>query len=565
MLNRLSINLKILLCPILFGLALLVIGITVSLGLAEQQRVSQSLTDQNLPAVIASDELLQGIADVQSDMLSIVVWKRLGRGDEDIAKIRSAIDNRLTRIAELSKTVSGKTAASDQERAALSSLVSEVDGYIASAKAAADMAQRNPALATPLITTAAAKYDTLRAQLDLIQKSTVRTALAEGQRARDLADQLRLVLILVSVISVSAALAASLGVGRHLSHGINRIASGMSRLAEGNLAIKIDGEQRRDEIGHMARALTVFRDNASAVEQLRQQQAKLEAEAKEEQRRVVEQLAAQIERAVDQLVADLARVSTDMTSRAEQMVRKVGEADEESKRVAAVSMETSQRISSIAAAIEELTRSISQVGQQSDSSLVIAKEAVQEAEKTDTTITGLSEAAQRINDVVGIISEIAEQTNLLALNATIEAARAGDAGKGFAVVASEVKNLANQTAGATGEIGQQISSVQRAVGEAVETIRGISDTIGKISDMADVISSSVAEQTGVTREIAGNVVQIEQGATAVANNTAEVNRTVQNLGSEAQVVLDTARQVLQRTQGLKQEIATLVGELRTRG
>jgi murein DD-endopeptidase MepM/ murein hydrolase activator NlpD len=175
-------------------------------------------------------------------------------------------------------------------------------------------------------------------------------------------------------------------------------------------------------------------------------------------------------------------------------------------------------VQTVAAAAEELNASIAEIGRQVQSASTMAGGAVQQAEKTNQQVQGLAEAAQKIGDVVKLISDIAAQTNLLALNATIEAARAGDAGKGFAVVASEVKNLATQTAKATEEISQQIASIQAATGEAVGAIQGIGKTIVEINQVASSIAAAVEEQNASTREIARNVQETSAGTQEVSSN-----------------------------------------------
>jgi methyl-accepting chemotaxis protein len=335
----------------------------------------------------------------------------------------------------------------------------------------------------------------------------------------------------------------------------------MGALAGGNLEIEIPGRGKADEIGDMAKAIQVFKDNMVDTERLRHEQTELEARQAESRKADMVKLADQFEQAVGEIVDTVSSASGELEASAGTLTATATRAQDLSTEVASASQEASANVQAVASATEELSSSVSEIARQVQESARIASEAVGQASKTNDRVSELSKAAARIGDVVELISTIAGQTNLLALNATIEAARAGEAGRGFAVVASEVKALAEQTAKATGEIAQQVSGIQAATEESVGSIREISSTIGRLSEISSTVAAAVEEQGAATQEISRNVQQAAHGTQRVSTNIGDVQRGAADTGSASSQVLSAARSLSADSNRLKQEVAKFLSSV----
>ncbi len=360
-----------------------------------------------------------------------------------------------------------------------------------------------------------------------------------------------LLLVLVSVLF-----------GRRMASSISAMTTAMDGLAKGNTDTEIPALERGDEVGHMAKAVEVFKRNAIEMESLRKESETADLKAKEDKKQAMNDLANSFESSVSGIIDTVGTASSELQSTAQSMTTMAESASVKSTAVASASEEASTNVQIVAAAAEEMASTIDEITRQVTQSNEITKKAVVDAEHTNETVQGLAEAAQKIGDVLSLISDIAEQTNLLALNATIEAARAGDAGKGFAVVASEVKSLANQTAKATEEIASQINSMQNVTGEAVGAIEGIGGTIGQINEIATTIAAAVEEQSAATQEIARNVQEASRGTAEVNSNISGVTEVVSQTGSASNQVLDSASQLSQEAVNLKTEVAKFLDEVR---
>ena len=355
---------------------------------------------------------------------------------------------------------------------------------------------------------------------------------------------------------------AAFALGRGLVRPLGTICGVMDGLAKGDLNVEVPFVERRNEIGHIARSLAVFKDRLIGAERLRVEREEATARAVAERRAAMDRIAGEFEKSVGSIVAGAASSAAEMQRSAQSLSAIAKETSRQSTSVAAAAEQTTANVQTVAAATEELSTSGQEISRQIAYSASIAQSAVAQANRTNTMVEGLLKATQKIGEVMGLIQNIAGQTNLLALNATIEAARAGDAGKGFAVVASEVKALSTQTAKATEEIADQIQSIRDATGVTAEAMREIGATIGQIDEIATRIAAAVEEQGGSTKEIARNVQQAAQGTQGVTQNIAEVTRASGQVGSAAELVLDSAGELAKQSERLKQEVEGFLATVR---
>jgi methyl-accepting chemotaxis protein len=404
--------------------------------------------------------------------------------------------------------------------------------------------------------------DAIASQLELVDDMVAFSKSRADEQHAEATAEIRTSYIL-SAISGVAAVGGALLLGIFgIAHPLTGLVYLLQRMAKGE-DVEMAALTRRDEIGDTARAV-------ESVKTMLGEKARLETRAKtdqdrlaaEQRRQEMHRLASQFEAAVGQIIETVSSASTELEASAGTLTATAGRSQQLSTVVAAASEEASTNVQSVASATEELSSSVNEISRQVQESARMAGEAVSQARSTTDRVGELSTAASRIGAVVELINTIAGQTNLLALNATIEAARAGEAGRGFAVVASEVKALAEQTAKATGEIGQQISGIQSATQLSVAAIKDISVTIERLSEIASTIAAAVEEQGAATQEISRNVQQAAQGAGQVSSNVADVQRGATETGSASSQVLAAAQSLSIESNRLKLEVGNFLNTVR---
>ncbi|MGO8917626.1 MAG: methyl-accepting chemotaxis protein [Stellaceae bacterium] len=351
-------------------------------------------------------------------------------------------------------------------------------------------------------------------------------------------------------------------ISRNITRSLTSLKTKMEKLAAGDIAVSIDETAQRDEIGEMAKAVQVFKDNAAAMRQLQSEQEAMKHRAEAERKRALTDLADSFEGQVRGIVDSVSQAASQMQATARSMSATADGSRQRTLVVADSATKATANVQTVAAASEELSASIAEIGRQVVQAASVAKRAADDGQRTNTTVGGLAAAAQKIGEVVQLINDVAGQTNLLALNATIEAARAGEAGKGFAVVASEVKSLATQTSKATDEIRTQITAIQEETNSAVTAIQDISKTILEVNEISASIASAVEEQTAATQEITRNVQQAAHGTQDVSQNIAAVSAAADEAGAAATQVLGAADDLANQANALRQQVDKFLTTLR---
>lgn len=353
--------------------------------------------------------------------------------------------------------------------------------------------------------------------------------------------------------------------GRMITRPLNRLADTMQRLSQGRLDVAVADQKRKDEIGSMAAAVQVFKNNMIEAERLRTEQAESEKRLAFTRKADMNRLASNFEAAIGNIVLKVSQASSQLENAARTLTNTAETTQNLAANVTVASGQASANVEAVAAATEEMTASIHEIARHVQESNRIASEAVNQARETDTRIGELSVAADRIGDVVKLITAIAEQTNLLALNATIEAARAGEAGRGFAVVAQEVKALAAQTARATQEIASRIEAMQTTTHRSVSAIQSISGTIRKLDEFSTRIAAAVEQQAIAAKEIAGNVNAAATGVGHVAQAIGEIEIIANGTASAASRLRLAAKSVSGHTDKIRQRVMAFAEEIRAAG
>ncbi|SUB00061.1 Methyl-accepting chemotaxis protein 2 [Pannonibacter phragmitetus] len=406
-------------------------------------------------------------------------------------------------------------------------------------------------------------FDAATARLDIIRTETLDLLKAAGETVAVMESEAysrALVAGVMSAAAIAVTVIISLFNLRAILANLRQIRAALGRVAKDETDFTMPLLERGDEIGDLARAGTVFQDNArrrQALEKEMEQERSLEGGRQSQVEAIIDRFRSMIDASM-QAVAEKTEA---MAGSAQRVTEVSGQAFAAADQARAASATSSRSVQTVAAAAEELSSAISEILNQSDRSSVAITAATEVARETDVHVSSLAEATDKIGVVVEMIRAIAEQTNLLALNATIEAARAGEAGKGFAVVAAEVKELSNQTARATEEIAAQITSVQGMTGKAVTSIQRITGSIASVMEMTMAIKNAVGEQSAATREITQSITIAADGSDQVAASVANVTQTAHDTRIEAEMVDSLSRDVKSVSENLSRAVDAFLADM----
>jgi methyl-accepting chemotaxis protein len=347
-----------------------------------------------------------------------------------------------------------------------------------------------------------------------------------------------------------------------LGRPLKSITGVITALANGNLDMQVPMQERRDEVGDISKAVQVFKENALRTRQLEAEQEALQEKAREEKHQLMNKLADDFESRICNFVETVSIAADELNSTAQAMSGISTSASERSAAVMAASEEASNNVHIVASAAEDMSSSMTRINDHMVEASSSSKQAVSVVEKTSGQIEVLTKTADKIGEVIKIISDIADQTNLLALNATIESARAGEAGKGFAVVASEVKNLASQTVKATEDIIKQVEEIQLATGQAVTSIAEIGEVIQQVDQTSSTIAEAIEQQGQATQEITHSANEAALGTHEVSQNISGVTDASQEVGQVSGQVMMAASELSRQSATLKGEVKEFIAQIR---
>jgi methyl-accepting chemotaxis protein len=559
-LNNTRISLKVFIAPALITVFMLGMAAVSHQGASQQRVALDAIAGPTIAKTGAAEAAADAANMVHVNLFRLISWAANSNEEKKIKESTQRVEQSFGNVARFLDQLGG-FAMVDAERDALQAVRTALGAYREAAKNVIDMAAADAASALLFMMEAEQKFDVLQAEIehmDEVRDQETAKTLAQTESDADAASVL--FFSLLGIALVLAAVVTAL-IARLIARPIVGMTTAMTALANGDKQTDVTGAERKDEIGAMAKAVLVFKENMLRADALAAEQEQ-ERAAKEARARRLEASAQNFDRSVTGVVKAVSDSTSQLQGSAQTMSAAAEEASRQATAVASASEQASTNVQTVASAAEELSSSIEEIGRQVSQSARIAQEAVTTAERTNATVQGLADAAQRIGDVVKLINDIASQTNLLALNATIEAARAGEAGKGFAVVASEVKNLANQTAKATEEIGAQIAGIQASTKDSVTAIQGIGSTIREINEIATSIASAVEEQGAATREIARNVQQAAAGTNEVSTNIVGVTKASGETGATADQVLNAAQEMARQTESLRGEVERFLADVK---
>lgn len=594
-LNNLKLRSKILMQTSVIGGAVLIIGILMVIILEQQKSTIEENLTQNLIRNKAIVSFTHVAKDISLDVIQVQQWLTdisatrgqdgLNDGFDEAENNAQKFKTDIETALKISRDLQLTSAIQVIKRVS----VAFPPYYATGSKMAQSYIDAGPAGGNKMMSQFDSAAETINTEvaklLDLADKELSKQDKMMFNNLDSISSSLTSVEVLnavgVLIVLVIAAFSIVL-IQKIVAKPLTGLNDLMLRLANGEEGLSLPHLDRVDEIGKMSEALHTFQHNLEENKKLEEENRIATEERQKSQREAQEREEAEIQKKRDQEQAESAKreahntriselikgfensitnimktmvdSSNNMETTANKVMESSNNTKEHSSSVSVVSNDTANNVNMVAAAAEELSNSIQEIGRQATQANDISEEAVKEAQKSETSISALSQASAKINNVISIISDIADQTNLLALNATIESARAGEAGRGFAVVASEVKTLASQTSNATSEISLQITEIQSLTQEAVDSIHHIVEINNKSNETTTSIQAAIEQQNAATNEISVNIQRVAEGTSEVSSNISQVAEDAVETGNAGEEVSSVAKALGENTVMLQKEI-----------
>ncbi|GGB39083.1 hypothetical protein GCM10011316_08880 [Roseibium aquae] len=512
-----------------------------------------------------SEEAAREAMDLRIDIVAISrmtyqLALDTGNASEYRAQNKRRSEEMLGRLPKL------EAAADNEQKRQLTAIEAALTAYFSDIEKMIQIAEQAPddaAAIAKALDVALAGQKNVTDTVKVYSQYSAQTMADERARASAAAQSAAMDLVLTAAFAIAICTILGVWISRYgISKPISKIVHTFQEMATGNLDVAIEGTDRADEIGDLAKTADFFKEQSEKSARLTAEAEQQQARAEAERSRQLAEIASQFEDAVGAIVQSVSAAASQLEGFSREMADTASLTSDRSVTVATTSEEASHNVETVASATEELTASVQEISGQVERSNQISEEAARDADSAAVKVQGLSSAAQKIGDIVELISGIAEQTNLLALNATIEAARAGEAGKGFAVVAAEVKELATQTAKATEEISAQIAGIQSSTNESATAINGVAETISRVKEISTAVAASVEQQAAATQEIASNIQQAAAGTTEVSRSIATVTEAAEQSSATANQVLKASGDLAAQAEFLRSELDKFLSTVR---
>ena len=543
------ILLKVLVAPCI---CLLAMGTALMLGIAGLNRGvdTTTLLGNARDSVEQLHHVEAGVQGINGDLYHLLTLQAAKTPGLKPAESLKSLNEETDRVADLLRVWQTEHA-TPQQTLRTKVLIDDILKYKGAINWVGQMLDQDFGSAVSFLHPFDDNFKELSASLAAIVHEEVVRQQEEGDGAVALLSKVRKNFVVLALCGLAAAVLVAFVMTFNLSRAVRSIAEVTSRLAAGDTDLQPEKLARRDELGAVVSALSIFRENLVRVAALRHEQAEQADRSEADRRRMMQETAGAFERNVGVIMRQVADAASTMQGSAQTMSGSAHEALQQVEQVATSAEQADGGVQRVAAAATQLAASIGEISRQVQGAAITSREAVESARGTHSTVKELAEAAARISQVTELINTIASQTKLLALNATIEAARAGESGRGFAVVASEVKMLAQRTADATSEIGQQISHIQAATETAVGEIGSISQRVEELSTVSIAIAEAVERQGSATSEIARHV-------QATATGMKHVTAAMDKVNGAVETTRDTSQDVLRKTAELSHNARQMI-------